>query len=968
MSSDNDNRKSRDNLQPNPVVRVDKSPLQKSERMSREKLMQFRHSESLSDSDGSEESISGEGSGYADASATYTAPATSASSSGKTSNRQKTRRKRRRRDWEFIEGLRDGQKCADKPDKHEGYLMKKRKWPLKGWHKRYFVLDKGIITYAKSPSDVQKGKYHGVIDIGLSVLAFKQQRQRLYIDAEDSIYHIKLKDTGKFNEWLAKLKHHRLYRQHEISYGTKETPRLTDLTSPSEEIIPLSPNVNFAEKARSGSLKRETLYRQASIKGTPIMSQNKVATWLLDTAGIEHCNKDLSDAKRNLYELRDLLDQIQNLPIITDAMFECPTILASPRRKKMGLSLRSKRKTRTSSSSSNSTCTSSPQHTHLKNSSNSHYTLAPAATDRLHMSSSNPNLVEMDGERPRPTSMPECSLPDHETRIQDIKIRENFLAKAEEVTEILKSLVRMIGTERDRLKQAFEQESGPGLQNTSNSITALKTGLAEALKQNADLRSRLTKIHADSAIVEPIISPPSPLATPVDQDPPLHPLKPSLSAESCSVADLYFDAEETLGTSDSSSEASDEEEISSDISDDNDTDLTQAHTSVSEELIPQKYRTGRRSVLPRPKPDVGDISLWSLLCKNIGKDLSKISMPVTLNEPLNVLQRLCEELEYSELLDKAAEHDDPYERMLYVAAFAVSAYASTYHRAGYKPFNPLLEETYENIREDKGWRFVAEQVSHHPPISACHCESRNFIFKQDMRIKNKFWGKSMEIQPLGTVTVSLPKYNDHYTWNKVTTCVHNIFGGQRWVDQYGEMTIRNRDILCKISFAKASYWSSKRHELVGQVLNPEGRVVHHLFGKWNEALYSGQPPSTRCIWRPGAMPDDYELYYGFSRFAIELNDPEREHARYLPPTDTRFRPDQRLLEEGRIEEAEKEKLRLEQLQRDRRRKREENNQQLEPRWFRKVAVNGQETYEFNGKYWELRKEPGFIKMTFTKLW
>ena len=33
------------------------------------------------------------------------------------------------------------------------------------------------------------------------------------------------------------------------------------------------------------------------------------------------------------------------------------------------------------------------------------------------------------------------------------------------------------------------------------------------------------------------------------------------------------------------------------------------------------------------------LNLWNLLCKNIGKDLSKISMPVTLNEPLSVLQR-----------------------------------------------------------------------------------------------------------------------------------------------------------------------------------------------------------------------------------------------------------------------------------------------------------------------------------------
>lgn len=35
-----------------------------------------------------------------------------------------------------------------------------------------------------------------------------------------------------------------------------------------------------------------------------------------------------------------------------------------------------------------------------------------------------------------------------------------------------------------------------------------------------------------------------------------------------------------------------------------------------------------------------------------------------LNEPLNTLQRLCEELEYSELLDTAAVTLDPFERMV----------------------------------------------------------------------------------------------------------------------------------------------------------------------------------------------------------------------------------------------------------------------------------------------------------------
>ena len=71
---------------------------------------------------------------------------------------------------------------------------------------------------------------------------------------------------------------------------------------------------------------------------------------------------------------------------------------------------------------------------------------------------------------------------------------------------------------------------------------------------------------------------------------------------------------------------------------------------------------------------------------------------------------MCEELQYSELLDKASNIDDPYERMIYIAAFCVSGYSALYYRVGHKPFNPLLGETYESIREDRGFRFVSEQV------------------------------------------------------------------------------------------------------------------------------------------------------------------------------------------------------------------------------------------------------------------
>lgn len=75
-----------------------------------------------------------------------------------------------------------------------------------------------------------------------------------------------------------------------------------------------------------------------------------------------------------------------------------------------------------------------------------------------------------------------------------------------------------------------------------------------------------------------------------------------------------------------------------------------------------------------------------------------------------MLQRLSEDLEYYELLDKAAKCQSSVEQMCYVAAFTVSSYSTTVHRTG-KPFNPLLGETFELDRlKECGYRSLCEQV------------------------------------------------------------------------------------------------------------------------------------------------------------------------------------------------------------------------------------------------------------------
>uniref|UniRef100_A0A131YP84 Oxysterol binding protein 3 n=1 Tax=Rhipicephalus appendiculatus TaxID=34631 RepID=A0A131YP84_RHIAP len=136
-------------------------------------------------------------------------------------------RRRRAADWEIMQGLRTGQRCDDKPKKFEGYLLKRRKWPLKGWHKRFFCLEKGILTYAKSSTDMAKGKNHGSVDLGLSVISTKGKGRRIDIDAEEFIYHLKVKNQAQFQQWVSQLQHHRLYRQHEITFGSREAPKMT---------------------------------------------------------------------------------------------------------------------------------------------------------------------------------------------------------------------------------------------------------------------------------------------------------------------------------------------------------------------------------------------------------------------------------------------------------------------------------------------------------------------------------------------------------------------------------------------------------------------------------------------------------------------------------------------------------------------------------------------------------------------
>uniref|UniRef100_A0A8V0XJD5 Oxysterol-binding protein n=1 Tax=Gallus gallus TaxID=9031 RepID=A0A8V0XJD5_CHICK len=429
-------------------------------------------------------------------------------------------------------------------------------------------------------------------------------------------------------------------------------------------------------------------------------------------------------------------------------------------------------------------------------------------------------------------------------------------------------------------------------------------------------------------------------------------------------------------------------------------------SSVSEEKVcgsGESMSNGikkHRTSLPSPMFSRNDFSIWSILRKCIGMELSKITMPVIFNEPLSFLQRLTEYMEHTYLIHKASSLSSTTERMQCVAAFAVSAVASQWERTG-KPFNPLLGETYELIRDDLGFRLLSEQVSHHPPISAFYAEGLNndFVFHGSIYPKLKFWGKSVEAEPKGTMTLELLEHNEAYTWTNPTCCVHNIIVGKLWIEQYGNVEITNHKTgeKCVLSFKPCGLFGKELHKVEGYIQDKSKKKLCALYGKWTECLYSVDPatfeaykkndkknaeekksskqvsnteepdemplpdsesvyviPGSILLWKITPRPPNSAQMYNFTSFAMALNELDKEMESVIPKTDCRLRPDIRAMENGEIDLASEEKKRLEEKQRTARKNRSKSEEDWKTRWFHQGPNphTGTQDWLYSGNYWD----------------
>ncbi|KAF8458141.1 Oxysterol-binding protein-domain-containing protein [Terfezia claveryi] len=367
-------------------------------------------------------------------------------------------------------------------------------------------------------------------------------------------------------------------------------------------------------------------------------------------------------------------------------------------------------------------------------------------------------------------------------------------------------------------------------------------------------------------------------------------------------------------------------------------------------------------------------SLIGFLRKNVGKDLSTIAMPVSANEPTSLVQRLAEQLEYSEVLDAVVSAPkENGERILHITAFAISGFsgARLKERAVRKPFNPMLGETFELVREDKGFRFLAEKVSHRPVIMACHADAKEWTFTQSPMPTQKFWGKSAELNTSGRVRIHFPSLGEQYSYTIATSFLRNIIAGEKYVEPVGTMTVHCETTGEKAiaTFKVAGMFSGRSEEVSVAAYDAQGQpYAYTLQGKWTESLSLFTDNSSsflKKVWTVGSLVDQPNVRYGFTTFAAQLNEITVMEKGKMAPTDSRLRPDQRMVEEGRIDEAEEAKRQLEEKQRLRRNEMEEAREIWQPRWFVKVReyadeevwrIKTKEETGEGGGYWEQRKE------------
>ncbi|CAH1244096.1 OSBPL9 [Branchiostoma lanceolatum] len=249
----------------------------------------------------------------------------------------------------------------------------------------------------------------------------------------------------------------------------------------------------------------------------------------------------------------------------------------------------------------------------------------------------------------------------------------------------------------------------------------------------------------------------------------------------------------------------------------------------------------------------------------LGMDLTKVVLPTFILEKRSLLEMYADFFAHPDLFSSIPDFEDPKDRMIQVIRWYLSAFhAGRKGSVAKKPYNPILGETLrcfwdlgtDNLEGEQElvtdgpipWAtrdnvtFIAEQVSHHPPISAFYAEhyNKNISFNAHIWTKSKFLGLSIGVHNIGQGCVWVRKYDEEYI-----VTFPNGYGRSiltiPWMELGGKVTITcaKSGHSCNIDFLTKPFYGGSKHKIKAEVMGPnEKKPFCVIEGEWNGVMYA----------------------------------------------------------------------------------------------------------------------------------
>lgn len=224
-------------------------------------------------------------------------------------------------------------------------------------------------------------------------------------------------------------------------------------------------------------------------------------------------------------------------------------------------------------------------------------------------------------------------------------------------------------------------------------------------------------------------------------------------------------------------------------------------------------------------------------------DLSKVVLPTFILEPRSFLDKLSDSFYHADILSQAVQQDDPFNRMKLVVQWYLSGFYKK-PKGLKKPFNPILGETFRCYWEHhNGSRtyYIAEQVSHHPPISALYISNRQdgFSLSYSILAKSKFYGNSTSAILEGLAQLTLLPRGENYTLSSPYAHCKGILMGTLSMELGGKVTIEceNTGYKTELEFKlKPFLGGSEYTNLVTGKLKLGKQTLASINGHWDGSI------------------------------------------------------------------------------------------------------------------------------------